>query len=382
MMKRKALGKRICAASLAVAGVIGGATFRPAQASAAVVPAQSPVLPGLPAPATLPAATAPANVYQYSIMPRYVAAGEPAIAEVNGQRLSEKKFTNSLILLNGMPLFAKWLQLTLLKQACRQAGLHVGPAQIKAQEKDVMASLAKQHIPRTERMAVLERLLARRGENILEFQMDLSRTAYILALAKGHVRVTRKQIKLAYQTNYGPKLLVRDIVVRNLDGAAMVRHLIMDKHEDPARVAKADSVDKQTAANGGLEFIPVHDTALPPLFLQTALDLKKGHLSPAIPLNGAYHLLWLVKKIPARKTPLAKVRAQIKKKILHILKLQWGQREINRLLAAAKIKIYNPILARQYQPFREALREQQKLLQAEKNLTNGKPATTKPQPGK
>ncbi len=329
--------------------------------------------------ATRPAAPVSLLNLPYSVTPAYVSKGKPTLAVINGERLSEKKFVNSLILLNGVPLFQKWMQLTLLKQACDKAGLLVGPAQVQDQLNIAINSLAADNVPVNERLPVLAKLLAQRGENLLTFKMDLERNAYILALAHGHVHVTEKEITLAYEVKLGPKIEVRDIVVKNFEDAATVRHLIMDKHISAAVVAAKYSVDRQTGAKGGLELIPVKDSTLPSLFLSTARELRKGHLSPAIPLGNAYHLLWLVKKIPASKIPLSKVHDALKADLTRTLELQWGRRELARLMLAAKVKIENPTLDREWSQMQEAYQEQQRLMQDEEKNAGGT-VTTQPAP--
>ena len=223
----------------------------------------------------------------------------------------------------------------------------------------VLAQLQAQHVPVGQRRAVLARLLAQHGQNMADFEMSLARTAYILALAKGHVHVTDQQIQTAYNIQYGQRVEVRDIVVRSLEDAANVRQLIMHEQKDPAVVAAKMSINQQNAANGGLTIIPLEDPSLPPLLTDTAKRLKPGHLSPAIPLNNVYHLLWLVKKMPAASTPLSAVKGDIKAKLQRALELQWGNQEIQRLVKSATIKIDNPILAQEQQNLLAEIKAQQ-----------------------
>ncbi len=309
----------------------------------------------LAAPVTKPAAPAKG----ISILPTVAAPGEPALVEINGERLSQPAFNDALTALYGTSLFQQWVQLTLLKQACAQAGLKVGPADIQKQMDKVLAQLQAQHVPVGQRRAVLARLLAQRGQNMADFEMSLAKTAYILALAKGHVHVTAEQIQTAYNIQYGPRVEVRDIVVRTLEDAATVRQLIMHEQKDPATIAAKMSIDQQNAANGGLTIIPLNDPALPQLLTATAKRLKPGRLSPSIPLKNVYHLLWLVKKIPASSTPLSAVKGDLKAKLQNALDLQWGIQEIRRLVQSANIKIDNPILAQEQQNLLAEIKAQQ-----------------------
>ncbi len=316
------------------------------------------------------------------LMPRSPAPGNPAVAMVNGVALSKEHFLNSLLRLNGLGLLEKWIQLTVLKQACVKAGLHVGKAQIDVAEQSVLNQLAAQHIPAKQRIPVLEKLLARKGESLAEFRMALARTTYMMALAKGHVHITNAEVKLAYKTNFGPKVEVRDIVVNTFDAAATVRHLIMHKHENPAVVAQHHSINTQNAANGGLEVIPLEDKALPQILLDTARELQPNVLSAAVPISGTLHLLWLVKKVPASGVPLSKVQAGLKADLLNQGELQWGQIELNRLVAQSKITIANPILNQEFAALREAYAEQAQAMRNEQKAQQGNataPAATMPQ---
>ncbi len=305
-----------------------------------------------------------------NIFPEKAKPGQPAVAIVNGEALSEKKFINSLLLLSGMQLMRRWFELTLLKQACEKAGLHVGKKQIQAQLNFVLQSLAAQHIPADERMAALQRILASRGENLPLFELGLARTAYIEALAKGHVHVTSKQVHLAYESQYGPKVLVRDIVVSGFSQAVTVRDLIEKKHDSAAKVAETYSLDKQNAANGGEVLVPLKDSAIPRIFRSTAAHLRKGHLSSGIPMGNDIHLLWLVKKIPAQNVPLAKVQKAIKANLTRVLELRWGEREIQKLVAAAKIKIKDPVLHSLYAELKHELAMERAAMQQAKEKKN------------
>jgi hypothetical protein len=382
-VKRQYISGKI--ALIAVSGLVATLALHAGRAGAiGALPGTTPAV-GAPTADTPAVARTPVPMLnQEIIMPRSPAPGNPAIAKVNGVALSKAHFLNSLLRLNGLGLLEKWIQLTVLKQACAKAGLHVGQAQVDAAEQGVLNQLAAQHIPAKQRIPVLEKLLARKGETLAEFRMALARTTYMLALAKGHVQVTDAQVHQAYKANFGPKVEVRDIVVSTFDDAATVRHLIMDKHENPALVAQQHSINTQNAANGGLEVIPLEDKALPQILLDTASELKPNDLSAAVPINGSLHLLWLVKKIPAVKVSFSKVQAGLKADLLNQMKLQWGQVELNRLVAQSKISIDNPILNEEFVALREAYAEQAKLMQNEQKAQNGGKSSapaTKPQAG-
>jgi parvulin-like peptidyl-prolyl isomerase len=329
-------------------------------------------------------ATATPDQTTPSVMPTNAAPDEEAIVEINGQRLSKNQFMGSLIELHGLDLFIKWRNLTVLQQACQKAGITVGDAQVDSQIQQMIDQLAQQYpsIPPNEREAVLEKAVQdRTQESFAEFRLDLATRTYMLALAKGHVpAVTEDQIQQVYNVNYGPRVEVQDIVVDNLEDAATVRHLIMVEHKDVGQVAQQYSVDKKTAANNGMEMIPLDDDSLPKLFRDTANQLNPNELSAAMPLDNEYHLLWLIKKIPTASTPLAQVHDQIKQQVENALEMQWGQNELNTLLLAAKIQIDDPVLDKQYQAIQAQLSEEQLINESEATQSATQPSGIAPSP--
>ncbi|HTV46947.1 MAG TPA: peptidylprolyl isomerase [Phycisphaerae bacterium] len=310
-----------------------------------------------------------------SVMPTTAAPDEPSIAEINGQRLSRDQFVQSLIQLNGLDLFNKWERLTVLEQACKQAGIPTGDDIIDAQLKTMYDQMLAHNpnIPEDQRQATFEQAIETQvHEPFIEFRLDLAINTYMLALAKGHVPdVTQDMIQQTYNAYYGPRVEVQDIVVSNLDDAGNVRHLIMDEGQDVTQVVQKYSVDKQSAANGGYRIIPLDSTLTPQWFRDTASVLQPKQLSAAIPDNGVFHLLWLVKKIPASDTPLSDVQDNLKKQLQNAAAIQWGQNELSRLLVQAKVQVDDPALAKLYQPVQEEYNEAEQMLQ-------GAPATTQP----
>ncbi len=367
-MKTKLVSLRVKASALTTRSVI-------AAAAALVVLGMACLSTG---PAVGAAVSDAAAATHISLLPKLALPHEPALARINGQRLSARSFTKTLTELYGMGLFNEWVQVTLLRQACAREGVHVGKSVVDAQEEKILQQFSAEHVPQGQRHAALARVLAARGTTVAQFRLELWRSAYIKALAKGHIHVTKKQIQEAYNVNFGPKVKAVDIVVGSLSDAVTVRHLIMKDHKNPEQVARAMSLNQQTAQNGGVVLIPLDNPTLPEVLLHTAARLTPGVLSPSIPINGEFHLLWLLEKVPAQKVSMNKVRPIIVKKLSLLLENQWGQREIGRLWQTAKIKINNPVLQQQYAAMRAAA-----LAQAARNKAAQKKAAggskTKPQ---
>jgi TPR repeat protein len=280
---------------------------------------------------------------------------EGTVAQINGQWISEDQFAEPLTQAQRFLFFLKLRNLTLLEQAGEQAGIPLGDEEIDGEYQLVVDQFARQNpaIPANRLEAALNKDIQKKyNESSAAFRIDLAIDAYEVVLSNGQIPdVTEDQIQEVYNVKYGPKIEVQDIVVSNLDDAAAVSRLIMDEHADVGKIFELYSINKLTSANHGLEFIPLDDASLPQRFRDVAGELNYGTLSAPLPLDNEYHLLWLIRRIPAASMPLPLVYDQIKRQAEVALQLQWGQNELKRLVAAANIQIFDPVLQKEYQLF-------------------------------
>ncbi len=136
-----------------------------------------------------------------------------------------------------------------------------------------------------------------------------------------HVMVDDQTVRNFYEKNKStmfritPKIKVRNIVVKTAKEASTIRKSIIDKEDTFANLAKKLSINKDTAAQGGLvDFFAkgTYDTD----FEKAAFRLQDiDALSPVIKTKDGYELIQLVERIAASEKPFESVRQNIEKNL-------------------------------------------------------------------
>lgn len=111
------------------------------------------------------------------------------------------------------------------------------------------------------------------------------------------IKVTDQELKVVYDTKYGEKLSVRQVVVKTQPEAEAILRKIKGG-ADFEQLAKDHSLDRPSAAKGGL---------MDPLSIHTALGkalivLKKGEVSDVVPSKNGFHIFRMDGKVEPTET--------------------------------------------------------------------------------
>ncbi len=151
-------------------------------------------------------------------------------------------------------------------------------------------------------------------KNENELKNQIKQSIYFFKATTDGVKVTDKQINDYYEQNKDQYIEVK------------ASHILVDKEEtakeiekelkngaDFAEMAKKQSTDKVSGAEGGdLGYISGSDE-MDSTFLAAALKLKKDEVSEPIKTKFGYHI---IKVTDRKETPLSKVKNQIKETLL------------------------------------------------------------------
>ena len=113
------------------------------------------------------------------------------------------------------------------------------------------------------------------------------------------------------------------------------------KGEDFAALAREYSDDYDTKRNGGDTGF-FHRGQMAPAFVQVAFSLKHGEISDRVETPFGVHIIRLEERRPARLVPLDEVREQLRDHVHRERIAAAVDQEIDRLRAAAEIKILVP----------------------------------------
>jgi hypothetical protein len=286
------------------------------------------------------------------------AAPKP-VAVINGHEIDNDKFNQLLMQVTGLRVFEDVLNWTLVQQACDQAGIRTDGEDFTklwhAELQRVLDGFGAKGVPEEDRPKVLQGFLQQKGISEVEFQMSLQQTAGLRALSKGHVEVTDDEIKRQFDSDYGDKVDVRIITIKEgaqpaLLTASKVREAVEKEKKDPTEVAK----DLQ---------LPIEPLTIPKNadnikeIRDTAFQLKPGQLSASVQKNGVNFLIYLDKVIPARTdVKFEAEKEKVRGEVMAFKENQWMQNHLAFLRQNARVNVNDPILAQQFQAIAAQMR--------------------------
>ncbi|MGL4465537.1 MAG: hypothetical protein ACRC1K_25585, partial [Planctomycetia bacterium] len=193
------------------------------------------VVVGLMAPATGRAADF------FGLKPKPGAKGEAAkptdgpwnetVAEVNGEKITMEQLAQELIDAHGKKQLELMVNRKLVEQACKEKKVAVANAELDAELK---ATITKLNINRKE---FIEQVLARQELSLRQYMRDTVWPALALKkLVADKVVVTPEDVEKSFEANYGEKVEIRMLVVREVHRANELWKKVME--------AKADGADK------------------------------------------------------------------------------------------------------------------------------------------
>lgn len=108
------------------------------------------------------------------------------------------------------------------------------------------------------------------------------------------------------------------------------------------KVAKEVSEDPGTKQYGGLLPPFSKDSRVAPEFTEMAFKQKKGKVSPIFKTNYGYHILEVLRKVPAKTFAFDEVKGSIEKQIVQRKKMRASQAVFQQIRNAAEVQVFLP----------------------------------------
>lgn len=221
------------------------------------------------------------------------------VGEVNGDVITREQLADELISAYGAKQLDLMMNRKLIEQSCKQAKVTITRVDIEA---EINETLKKLNVSRKE---FVERVLKRQDITYAQYVQNTIMPALALKrLVQGNVQVTEEDLKKAYEANYGEKVDVRMLVVREIRRAHELWEKTMEVQEPQKRLelfeelCKTYSIDAATRPYGG-RTQPINKFSGYPEIEEMAFNLKEGELSKIVQVPDGNLILLCVKRIPA-----------------------------------------------------------------------------------
>jgi parvulin-like peptidyl-prolyl isomerase len=239
----------------------------------------------------------------------------PGVAAlVDGQPVYLRQLAEECLDRHGREVLEGMINRKLIEQACQRAHLTVSQQDLDAEIERAARRMVKPAPDGSPDVkAWLELVAKRQGVSVELYRRDTVWPSVALQkLAAGKVEVTEEDLKRSFESNYGPRVRCRVIVLGDLRHAQRVWEMARSKPtlENFGELASKYSIEPGSRALAG-EVPPIRQHGGQPLLEKEAFALKTGELSGVIQVEDRYVILFCEGRTkPIDVTP-AEVRNQM-----------------------------------------------------------------------
>jgi foldase protein PrsA len=277
----------------------------------------------------------------------------PAVAVVNDRPISRREWLDLLIEARGLPELQQLILLEVARQEAQRSGLKVSSSDVdKEYDLTLQASRfnGKDHgaLTPARREQLIAEWTTSRGISREELHTAIQRQAYLRKLAERHVSYTPEALNGEYDRVHGERVEAQHIQL----GAPRFYDQIkdrLDNGEDFEKLAADFSQNILTREKRAmLPPFSKDDESVPPIFREVAFALEPGQVSKLLEAEGSFHVLKLVRRIPADGSKFEDVIEELRKNLHARLVAQEMERLGSELVMKARIKIEDPVMREQY----------------------------------
>jgi parvulin-like peptidyl-prolyl isomerase len=237
------------------------------------------------------------------------------VAVVDGHTISREQIAEACIQRFGPTVLDNLLNKQLILQACEAKGIKISQADVNNE---------------IDRVASKVNLSTKLFLETLEKERDIAPQQYasevvwpmlaLRALAADKIKVSQQEIDQVIQSEYGPKVSVRMIMVSQAQKAQDLHRQVTAQPEMFRRLAKEQSEDGASAAVEGL-LPPIRQNSGDDQLEKIAFQLKEGEISPVFKV-GEMHILLQCVRHYAASLPDSQYMPMIQERITEALRDQ------------------------------------------------------------
>ncbi len=231
------------------------------------------------------------------------------MAIVNGEELHRDALAAACCERYGNEVLEGLVNKRLISHYCKNRNIEVTDAEVDA-EVERMAKRFK--IGKDQWLEMLEK---ERGIHPEQYKRDiLWPTLALRKCAANDIVVDDAELQKAYESQYGPAVKCRLIVVNNRQKADELHAQLVKQPNDFPRLAMQNSLDVNSASIGGM-IQPIHHHVGDPGIEQAVFAMQPNQISAVIPVGEQFAILKCEAPIPARNVPIETVKDELTERI-------------------------------------------------------------------
>lgn len=267
-------------------------------------------------------------------------ARSDVFATVNGQPVTKQEVAEECLIRHGREVLDSLINRTVIQQACATRGVAVSKTEV-ANEIRRIAAKFKMSPEQWYQM-----LAAERGISPEHYQRDIIWPMLALRKIAGtDVKVSDDEMRKAFIREYGIRVKAKMIMLDNQRRAMDVLDKVLKRSDDFERLARDESIERNSAALGG-DIPPVRRYGGNDKLEDAAFKLRTGEISPLIQVAVNR---WVILKCEGRTKPLVENIETVRHELYEQLKEEKMQTAVAKVFDRLKreTKIVNHITGQQ-----------------------------------
>ncbi len=207
------------------------------------------------------------------------------MAMINGEEIKRDELGKECLSRYGAEVLDSLVHREMIADYCHSHNVTVTDKEVD-EEIDRMAKQFK--LPRDQWLKLLEK---ERGIKPRQYAKEIIwPTLALRKLSAGDLTVTKKELDEAFESQFGPAVKARIIVLASAKDAAKIRAEALAAPDRFPALARKYSEDSASASSGGL-MPPVRHFMGDEGFEKAAFSLKEGEISPVVPVGKQFVIL-------------------------------------------------------------------------------------------
>lgn len=279
------------------------------------------------------------------------------VAVVAGRVIARARLVDLLMEAHGLTMLQHLTLLELAKAETDRRGIRVSPADVDAEFERALDGIAVESQMRPEdatrenKLKALKTVMGTNGVTMPEYMIAMERNAHLRKLVAQDVKVTEQTLREEFARTFGERVVVRHIQLSDLRRANTLLNELA-RGRDFGDLAREFSEYPVSAQRGGqLDPFTFDDQSLPAALREAAFLLKKGEVSPLVKTGEYYHILKLEERLPPENVKFEDVRGQVETRLRGRVEQTQMDRKMQELFQAAKIRVLDGRLRKQYEEF-------------------------------
>jgi parvulin-like peptidyl-prolyl isomerase len=256
------------------------------------------------------------------------------MAIVNSQRILRDQLAQECLRHYGKDSLESYVNRLLIETECQKAGIEITQAEV---DKKILTMANQFRVPLKQWFKMIEEEKGIKPDQYAE--EIIWPTIALQKLAGKTMEVDEDEIRRAYESEYGEKILARIISSNSREKAEKLRAMVTAEPDKFGEIAKKYSDDTQSASRKG-QIPPIKKHVGFIEFEKAAFSMEDGQISDIIQIGEKYLILCREGSIPTRQIPLEQVADQFEFAIKEKKLFDAGPKIFKKLQEGAELKNY------------------------------------------